>query len=348
MRYKRFTPLTLLLCICAIFMGFHATALADSDANAPTVNAWVSGENLVIIAEDGESGVDSVIVNGKRINYLVDGAVALSLKDYAGTKKSIKVSALDFAGNESATEEIENPLFTAQTPTAPPATAKPARIAASRSNRSSVRTVSAPADTPIVAQAEAETPAPTPLSTIAPIDEPTQSSAMPTSDNPLTPDGAGVVLDNANSDEGKEFYTIDTPDGNVFYLVIDRQRGTQNVYFLNSVTENDLMALAEKGDDSVSAIPAETPAPTPEPTPTPEPEEESPEPEKKGGFASYILIILLVVGGAGAAYYFKILKPKQAAQALDDPYGENEDEYDFDDDATLYDDGDLTEDDELE
>ena len=54
------------------------------------------------------------------------------------------------------------------------------------------------------------------------------------------------MLDNATSEDEKEFYTIVTPDENVFYLVIDKQRDADNVYFLNAVTESDLMALAEK------------------------------------------------------------------------------------------------------
>ena len=44
--------------------------------------------------------------------------------------------------------------------------------------------------------------------------------------------------------------------GNVFYLVVDKQRDSDNVYFLNSVTEYDLKTLAEpaaeKEQESVS------------------------------------------------------------------------------------------------
>lgn len=67
-----------------------------------------------------------------------------------------------------------------------------------------------------------------------------------TSSNPFTPNGTGTVVDNATDEDGKEFYTIQTADENVFYLVIDKQRGTENVYFLNAVTESDLMALAKR------------------------------------------------------------------------------------------------------
>ena len=82
----------------------------------------------------------------------------------------------------------------------------------------------------------------------------------------LTPDGQGTVMDNVTSDNGKEFFTITTPSENVFYLVIDKERDSENVYFLNAVTESDLMALAEKDGSAASmsgtgasAIPAPEP-----------------------------------------------------------------------------------------
>jgi len=70
---------------------------------------------------------------------------------------------------------------------------------------------------------------------------------------PFTPDGTGTVVDNATNGDGKEFYTIMTEDESVFHLIIDRQRNTQNVYFLNAVTEEDLMALAEKNGRTISS-----------------------------------------------------------------------------------------------
>ena len=69
--------------------------------------------------------------------------------------------------------------------------------------------------------------------------------------NPLTPDGQGTVLDNAADDEGKEFFTITTADEAVFYLVIDRQKSTENVYFLNAVTLADLAALEESAGEEL-------------------------------------------------------------------------------------------------
>ena len=140
--------------------------------------------------------------------------------------------------------------------------------------------------------------------------------------NPFTPAGTGTVIDNATDADGKEFYTIMTPNENVFYLIIDRQRETENVYFLNAVTEQDLMALAEvSGDSGTSAIPDTTPAPEPTPEPTPEPAPE-PEPEKGGNMGMMVVVVLVVLAGGGAAYYFKIYKPKQEQADISEDYDE--------------------------
>ena len=145
---------------------------------------------------------------------------------------------------------------------------------------------------------------------------------------PFTPDGTGSVLDNAASGDGKEFFTVETADGNIFYLIVDRQRNAENVYFLNAVTEDDLKSLAKPGDGkSVSAVEIPTPTPAPNPPPatqlTPEPTT-APAPAKSGGNTGTIALVLIavvLVGGAG--YYFKIARPKKnAADDYDDSYDE--------------------------
>ena len=177
------------------------------------------------------------------------------------------------------------------------------------------------------------TPTPPASSSNDPDSQPDTTPRNPTA---LTPDGQGTVMDNVTDGDGKEFFTFTTPSENTFYLVIDRQRDSENVYFLNTVTENDLMALAEKnGDNSgISAVPDPAPvcickdkceagavntacpvcilsmnncagtAPAPA-------EPEKPEQPKEGGNAGTIVIVLLAmlaVGGVG--WYFKIYKPK--------------------------------------
>ena len=141
---------------------------------------------------------------------------------------------------------------------------------------------------------------------------------LPTEPNPFTPDGTGTVVDNATDSDGKEFFTITTAEEAVFYLVIDRQRETENVYFLNAVTVADLMALAEP---SPEAVPEPLPEPEPEPTTEPEPE---PGPEKSGGAGTLLLVLAVLALGGGAGWYFKIYRPKQQAAAPGEDFDEAE------------------------
>ncbi len=147
---------------------------------------------------------------------------------------------------------------------------------------------------------------------------------QPQEPKPFTPEGTGTVLDNATDQDGKEFFTITTADEAVFYLVIDRQRGAENVYFLNAVTVSDLMALAEPGQEPEAPPPVTEPEP-PEAEPDPGPEE----PKKSGG-AGMLLAVLAIGGGAG--WYFKIYRPKQqkAAEPEED-FSEYDEPEDYDD-----------------
>ena len=161
------------------------------------------------------------------------------------------------------------------------------------------------------------------------------------------------MIDNvsgSSEDGGREFFTIATPDENVFYLVIDRQRDSENVYFLNAVTESDLMALAQKDAEppSQSAIPDPAPVCTCKEkcvpgevdadcpvcvlywkdctgTVTSAPANPEPEPQSGGGESGTIIIALMVMAAAGAAgWYLKIYKPKKEladAEDLDDLTG---------------------------
>ena len=167
----------------------------------------------------------------------------------------------------------------------------------------------------------------TPESTSTP--QPTESAAS--EQNPFTPAGSATTVDNATDGDGKEFFTITTPDENIFYLIIDRQRESENVYFLNAVTEEDLAALAQKksGTSGESAVPTPAPTPQPEPEPIPTPEPEPEQPAEKGNGGALIFILLAAAAAGGAGYYFKILKPKQQAQEPDEF---DEDDMEFEDD----------------
>ena len=69
--------------------------------------------------------------------------------------------------------------------------------------------------------------------------------------------------------------------------------------------------------------------PEPEPTETEEPAPEEAEPETGGNMGMLLAVLAVALVGGGAAFYFKVLRPKQqkAAEPQED-YGGELDDYD--------------------
>jgi hypothetical protein len=114
---------------------------------------------------------------------------------------------------------------------------------------------------------------------------------------PFTPNGQASVTDQVTEYDGKEFYSFTTPVGNIFYLIIDHARANNNVYFLNAVTESDLMALAERMGVPIneSAIPAPSRPPVVTDAPTePEPSDNEKETPQKHGINNGMIIFVVI------------------------------------------------------
>lgn len=146
----------------------------------------------------------------------------------------------------------------------------------------------------------------------------------------FTPDGTGTVVDSANDGDGKQFYTIVTPAGNTFYLIIDLERDSDNVYFLDVVTEKDLLALAEQSGYNTETDTAATSNVASEATPGAS--EDIAEPTSAGtqnnNIGTLLLVLAVVVIGGGAGYYFKIYRPKHQK-------ADSEDDFDYGDESSL-------------
>lgn len=191
-----------------------------------------------------------------------------------------------------------------------------------------------------------------PITSVSVTTEPVAEPTLPSLGG-LTPDGNLALIDDilggayySSEDVGDsqmQFVTVESKNGNTFYLVIDHSTG--DVYFLNLVDEADLLALLEdegyevECDCEMRCQPGEVntncpvcrtdlnectgaePEPTPEPTKTPTTE---PQEDNGNGFnvTALLPIALIVVLGAGGAYYFlKVRKRKpdtSGATDLDD------------------------------
>ena len=163
----------------------------------------------------------------------------------------------------------------------------------------------------------------------------TASSAVSsaTSLKPLTPDGTGTVIDNVTNEDGKEFFTVTTPSKHVFYLIIDRQKNAENVYFLDAVTDKDLLALAKSDNEDVSGSSSSKAASAPEtssaPTASTPTVSSNSQPEKQDSSAGIAAVAILAAVLVGAAvWFFKFRKPGKKDKNKPDP-----DDYDYTEDG---------------
>ena len=351
----------LVLCMSAVVLPVTAYASTGSDTTPPTLTAALTDDKLAVEASDDMSGVEAVYVDDTRINSLVNGKGTVALKDYAGDGKKVTVYAVDYSGNRSKEVQLDNPYYEEPAQTQAASSAAPQSSsgetqvtpsqtpAPSSSNNTFGNSESSQAaETPSTSQAETE------ASSESSATEDETESAVP--EGAFTPEGTGTVLDSATEQEDdKQFYTITTADGNVFYLIIDGKRDSENVYFLNGVTEEDLLSLAQQDNGSESAIEVVTcnctekceagavntdcpvckndlngclgkvtEEPAPEETEQPEAETE----KSSGNTGMIIFLVIALVAAGGLGYYFKIVRPKQQAamdedEFEDDGYGED-------------------------
>jgi len=157
-------------------------------------------------------------------------------------------------------------------------------------------------------------------------ENPGSSAAIPPTSASVSSSGdfgaTGSVAQNfTGGGEIREFFTITTDNGGIFFLVVDRTN--DDVYLLSSVDERNLADFID--DDRRASSIGSSPPSAVHPTEPGEPGDDAPEPipqpEKRKG-ANPIPIILLVLAAGGGAYYWKIIRPKQ--NAGDDDYEDEE------------------------
>lgn len=153
-------------------------------------------------------------------------------------------------------------------------------------------------------------------------DKEKESKESPVPEPILTPDGDANIVDEVSTTDGKEFYVIQTENGNYFYMILDKERQDDNVYLLSAVDEADLKDFLET--EEPEEIP-EVIVPEAEPDKPDEPEPQ----ESKNDNSSLLPVLLLAAAAGGAAYYFKIYKPKQSGEKQPDLDG-----MEFEDDET--------------
>ena len=299
------------------------------DTEKPTLSASLTDGVLTIQGNDTVSGITAVTVNGTAYTDLKDGMLRVQLTQKDFTTKQIEITVTDGAGNTSEKYVLQNPYYEWAKKQAEK------QKTSSDSNGAMATTTSADATA-------TEKTTTSPLPQDAQASEPTDAKG--TVDNrtvtgieeQLNKEGETADSVTKTATEGtKEFYTISTKSGKIFYLIIDNSKSQDNVYFLTEVSEKDLMNFTLS--DSVTLPEVDTVYAEPEK----KAEEEKPEttesaekdkvedeiqmPEDKSPFGTYLLIALVAVGAAAGGYYFKVYKPKHEYDD-EDEMEEDEDE----------------------
>ena len=323
------------------------------DMTKPTLNAAVSDGLLTVQVHDTDSGAKAVYVNGYEFTELTNGTLNVRLQQFDAGYEYFTISAMDNAGNMSEVYKTKNPYYkdpadesddnpAKQLPVSAEAT-KPGNATAAVTEHTKTDGEGNIAEQKKQAFAEADAA------------EAAEKSSKDSQES-------------SQSEKGKEFYTIQTANDKVFYLIIDRDGEEELVYFLTEITENDLLNATSDNSDTLpknsaaleSAIPVtegalpnnntkqdaeqeentENAEGTEENAEDTESTEETTEPEQENPAASYILMGGLAAAFIGAAYYFKVVRKKKE-DFLDEDDEEDEEEYENEDGDT----GDGTDDD---
>ncbi len=173
---------------------------------------------------------------------------------------------------------------------------------------------------------------------------------------PVIPEGNAVVIEDVNADVvDRQFLTIQSKNGNTFYLVVDKDsKGKENVYFMNLVDEYDMLAFAEDFPEGVTVGTPDGETPTEPVTDAEgnviEQHEESKDGEKteqpaEGGSNMLLIVVgILALVGGGAFYYFKIYKNKPKDPKQSDYSDEEDEDYE---EETVNEDTDESDEDEM-
>ena len=312
------------------------------DFDKPTLNAAVSDGLLSIQAQDTDSGIKAVYVNGYEFQKITNGVLNIRLQQFDAGYQYFTIQAMDNAGNMSEVYKTANPYYT-----------DPETGDSNESNPAEQLPVDAEATKPSNATAQV-----------------TEHTKTDSEGNQIVNSNAGNEKGDADKEsdtktdkeKGKEFYTIQTKNEKIFYLIIDRDGEEENVYFLTEISENDLLNTTTDNSETLpknsaaleSAIPVSegalsnnnienssndkadgiTEEGAGEDT-TETPEEKAP--KKENPMGTYMMIGIAAIAVIGG-YYFKVVRKKkedfQEEDEEDDEeeYEEEEENEDAEDD----------------
>ena len=334
----------------------RSRAVRCFDTTKPTLNAAVSDGLLSVQVHDTDSGAKAVYVNGYEFTELTNGTLNIRLQQFDAGYEYFTISAMDNAGNMSEVYKTKNPYYKDPADESDENPAKQLPVSAEATKPGNATgTVTEHTKT----DSEGNTVSGNSLA-----EQKKQAMAEADAAEAAEKEKSGEK-EKEPSEQGKEFYTIQTASDKVFYLIIDRDGEEEMVYFLTEITENDLLNAASDNSEILpknsaaleSAIPTEEGA-LPnnngeQPDDTGQAEENAEETEnaedtedtesteekaEQNPLISYILMGALAIAFIGGAYYFKVVRKKKE-DFIEDEDEDEEDEEEYENEEEEPEDG---------
>ncbi len=333
----------------------HELSISNIDTGKPSVNASINNALVSIRATDDISGVASIYVNDYPFTDLKSGNLDLLLQDYDTYFEELMIYAVDHAGNRSLTYSLKNPYYkkteSTQLLATPSTTERPAVITPSPVTEAKGTLTDETTDGKGTVTEDTVIPTPTGYQTNVPTPTLAPNPTAPDETRPFRTDtDQEPTLAGSADQAAKEFLSIKTKSGKIFYLIIDRMKSNDNVYLVTEVDEADLMHFTDTDSSpNVVALPhpdsqvqVSLPKPSDEKPVPLEPMDKASEkkPISPGTIITIILVLVMAVGGV---YYLKVVKPQQQYPSEADFFND-----DYLNDTTVYDDDTADDEDDIE
>ena len=271
------------------------------DETKPVLNAAIQDGILNIQAEDKDSGVKSIYVNGYEFTDFDNGALSIRLQRFDAGYEYFTIQAVDYAGNQSNRYKLENPYYSKE------------KEDDEKSMAEQLPTDAVPSN---------------PSDAVAYVTEHIKLKSVSDKNTETQDDKESQE----STEKSKEFYTIQTKTEKVFYLIIDRAGEEEMVYFLTEISENDLLNVTSDNREVLpqnsvaleSAIPMADSELSNQEKEVENKEKETESMKNKNGTVgkemdtiketqkkTYLVIGVLALIGIGVGYYFKVVKKKK-------------------------------------